>query len=69
MSKKKKQLKAVQAAKMRKKRRNKRRKRIFVLTAEVIILTFLLGTAYVMAKYDKIQRVEIDSELRLMRAL
>lgn len=62
MSKKKKQLKAVQAAKMRKKRRNKRRKRIFVLTAEVIILTFLLGTAYVMAKYDKIQRVEIDSE-------
>ena len=62
MSKKKKQLKAVQAAKMRKKRRNKGRKRIFVLTAEVIILTFLLGTAYVMAKYDKIQRVEIDSE-------
>lgn len=62
MSKKKKQLKAVQAAKMRKKRRNKRRKRVFVLTAEVIILTFLLGTAYVMAKYDKIQRVEIDSE-------
>lgn len=62
MSKKKKQLKAVQAAKMRKRRRNKRRKRIFVLTAEVIILTFLLGTAYVMAKYDKIQRVEIDSE-------
>lgn len=62
MSKKKKQLKGVQAAKMRKKRRNKRRKRIFVLTAEVIILTFLLGTAYVMAKYDKIQRVEIDSE-------
>ena len=62
MSKKKKQLKAVQAAKMRKKRRNKRRKRIFVLTAEVIILTFLLGTAYVMAKYDKIQRVESDSE-------
>lgn len=62
MSKKKKQLKAVQAAKMRKKRRNKRRKRIFVLTAEVLILTFLLGTAYVMAKYDKIQRVEIDSE-------
>lgn len=62
MSKKKKQLKAVQAAKMRKKRRNKRRKRIFVLTAEVIILAFLLGTAYVMAKYDKIQRVEIDSE-------
>lgn len=62
MSKKKKQLKAVQAAKMRKKRRNKRKKRIFVLTAEVIILTFLLGTAYVMAKYDKIQRVEIDSE-------
>lgn len=47
---------------MRKKRRNKRRKRIFVLTAEVLILTFLLGTAYVMAKYDKIQRVEIDSE-------
>lgn len=62
MSKKKKQLKAVQAAKMRKKRRNKRRKRILVLTAEVLILTFLLGTAYVMAKYDKIQRVEIDSE-------
>ncbi len=62
MAKKKKQLKSVQAAKMRKKRRNRRRKRAILLAFEVIILVMLLGTAYVMAKYDKFQTVAIDTE-------
>lgn len=58
----KRQLKAVQAAQARKKRRNRRKKRIAILVAEIIILLMLSGTAYVMAKYDKFQRVSIDSE-------
>lgn len=58
----KKQLKAVQAAKARKKRRNRRRKRAVILAVEIIILLLLSGTAYVMAKYDKFQRVSIDSD-------
>lgn len=57
-----KNLKAVQAAKARKKRRNRRRKRAIVLAIEVIILLALSCTAFVMAKYDKFQRVEIDSD-------
>ena len=56
------QLKAVQAAKARKKRRNRRKKRAMILIAEVIILLLLSGTAYVMAKYDKFQRVDINSD-------
>lgn len=55
-------LKAVQAAKARKKRRNRRRKRAIVLAVEVIILLALSCTAFVMAKYDKFQRVVINSD-------
>lgn len=62
MAKRKKQLKAVQAAQIRKKRRSRRRKRVLVLGLEMIILLLLLGTAYVMAKYDKIQQVVIDTD-------
>ena len=56
------QLKAVQAAKARKKRRNRRKKRAIILIVEIIILLMLSGTAYVMAKYDKFQKVEINSD-------
>lgn len=62
MAKRKKQLEAVKAAQARKKRRGKRRKRALVLVLEMVILLLLLGTAYVMAKYDKIQQVVIDSD-------
>ncbi len=62
MAKKDRQLKAVQAAKARKKRRNRGRRRILVLSIEVIVLVLLLGTAYVMKKYDKIQKVNIDKD-------
>lgn len=58
----KKKLKAVQAAQTRKRKRNKRKKRALILGIEIIILLFLLGTAYVMAKYDKFQSVSINSE-------
>lgn len=62
MAKKDRQLKAVQAAKARKKRRSRRRRRVLVLSIEVIVLVLLLGTAYVMKKYDKIQKVNIDKD-------
>ena len=62
MAKKDRQLKAVQAAKARKKRRSRRRRRVLVLSIEMIILVLLLGTAYVMKKYDKIQKVNIDKD-------
>lgn len=58
----KKELAAIRAAKARKKRRNRRKKRIIILTLEVIVLMFLMGTAFVMAKYDKFQRVSIESD-------
>lgn len=60
--KKQKQLKAAQAAKARKIKRRRRKKRVAVLVLEVLILTILAGTAYVMAKYDKFQRVAIDKD-------
>lgn len=62
MAKRKRQLKAVQAAKLRKKRRSRRRKRALLLAFEIIILMMLMGTAYVMAKYEKFQTVTIDTE-------
>lgn len=62
MAKKKRQLKAVQAAKARKKRRSRKRKRAVILALEIIILMLLMGTAYVMAKYDKFQTVSIDAD-------
>lgn len=62
MAKRKRQLKAVQAAKLRKKRRSRRRKRALLLAFEIIILMILMGTAYVMAKYEKFQTVTIDTE-------
>lgn len=52
---------AVRAARARKKRRNRKRKRAIVLIVEVLILTVLIGTAYVTAKFDKFQTVKIDS--------
>ena len=62
MARKKQQLKAVRTAKARKKRRNRRRRRAVLLAFEIIILMLLLGTAYVMAKYDKFQTVNIDAD-------
>ncbi|WP_418540551.1 LCP family protein [Massilistercora timonensis] len=62
MARKKQQLKAVRTAKARKKRRNRRRRRAVLLAFEIIILMLLLGTAYVMAKYDKFQTVTIDAD-------
>ena len=61
MTRKKKKLKAVRAAEARKRRRNRKRKRAVILALEVIILLLLLATAYVMAKYDKFDTVEINS--------
>lgn len=62
MARKTKSLKAVEAAKARKKRRSRRKRRIVLLGMEIIILMLLLGTAYVMAKYDKFQTVAIDAD-------
>lgn len=53
---------AAQAARARKKRKSKRKKRIVILLLEVFILTLLLGTVYVMAKYNKFQTVTLDKE-------
>ena len=58
----KKELAAIRAAKARKKRRNRKKRRAIILALEVIILMFLLCTAFVMAKYDKFQKVDIDPE-------
>ena len=56
----KRELAAIRAAKARKKRRRKKRLRAVIRFLETIILIMLMGTAYIMAKYDKFQRVEID---------
>lgn len=58
----KKELAAIRAAKARKKRRNRRRRRAIILTLEIIILMVLMGTAFVMAKYDKFQKVDIEKD-------
>ncbi len=55
-----KKLKAAQAVRARKKRR--RRRRVFILVFEVLILSLLMGTVYVMAKYNKFQTVSINEE-------
>lgn len=55
------ELAAVRAAKARKRRRRKKRLRAVILFFETIILIALMGTAYVMAKYDKFQLVGIDN--------
>lgn len=60
--KKQRQLTAAQAAKARKKRKSRRKKRIAILVLEVFILALLLGTVYVMAKYNKFQTVTIDKD-------
>lgn len=62
MTGKKKQLKAVQAEKNRKKRKSRRKKRTVILVLEVLVLSLLLGTVYVMAKYNKFQTVTIDTD-------
>lgn len=62
MAKRKNELKAVKRAKARERQKNRRRKRAIILGVEVVILLFLLGTMYVMAKYDKFQTVRINSE-------
>lgn len=51
------ELAAVRAARARKKRRRKKRIRAVILFFETIILIMLMGTAYIMAKYDKFQLV------------
>lgn len=53
------ELAAVRAAKARKRRRRKKRLRAVILFLETIILIMLMGTAYIMAKYDKFQFVDI----------
>lgn len=58
----KRELAAIRAAKARKKRRRRKRLRAVILFLETIILIMLMGTAYVMAKYDKFQRVNIDKD-------
>ena len=57
----KRELAAIRAAKARKKRRRRKRLRAVILFLETIILIMLMGTAYIMAKYDKFQRVDIDN--------
>lgn len=52
---------AVRAARARKKRRRKKRIRAVILFFETIILFMLMGTAYIMAKYDKFQLVGMDN--------
>ncbi len=59
---KRKELPAIRAAKARKKRRRRKRIRKFILTFEIIILMALLGAAFVMAKYGKFQKVDIDKD-------
>lgn len=59
---KKEEFKAVQAVKSRKKKKARKRRRALVLIMEVIVLTLLAGTAYVMAKYDRFQTVAIDED-------
>lgn len=59
---KKKELAAIRAAKARKRRRRRRRLRAVILMFETIILLSLLSVAFVMAKYDKFQRVNIDKD-------
>lgn len=61
----KKELAAIRAAKARKKRRRRRRLRAVILMFETLILIMLMGTAYVMAKYDKFQRVDIDDDIEI----
>ena len=56
------ELAAIRAAKARKRRRRKKRLRAAIIFIETFILIMLMGTAYVMAKYDKFQRVEIDKD-------
>ena len=48
-------LKAAKAERVAKKRRAKRRKRALVLLVEVIIFCSLIGTGYIMTKYNKFQ--------------
>lgn len=54
------ELAAIRAAKARKKRRRQRKIRKIILAVEIIILMILLGTTFVMAKYGKFQKVDID---------
>ncbi len=62
MTRRKKQLKAARAAEARKKRRNRKKKRIIILVLEIIILFLLLAVAYLMAKYDKFQSVQLNDK-------
>lgn len=55
------ELAAVRAARARKRRRRKKRIRAVILFLETIILIMLMGTAYIMAKYDKFQLVGMDN--------
>lgn len=59
---KKQELAAVRAAKARKRQRQKRKRRRIIIIVEVIILLALLVTAFVMAKFGKLQRVDLPKE-------
>lgn len=58
----KRELAAIRAAKARKRRRRRRRLRAVILMFETMILLSLMAVAFVMAKYDKFQRVNIDKD-------
>lgn len=62
MAKKKQSLKAVDAVKARKNKRSRKKRRAVLLGVEIILLLFLIGVAFVMAKYDKFQTVAIDAD-------
>lgn len=62
MARKKRELKAVKRAKARERKKNRRKRRAVILAVEIIILLFLLGAMYVMAKYDKFQTVTINAD-------
>lgn len=61
MKSKKRSLREVKAERLAKKRRIKRRKRMVFLLVEVLLLVFLLGVAYAVQKFEKIQSDSYDS--------
>lgn len=59
---KKRELAAVQAAKARKKQRQKRKIRRTIIVIESIILAILIVVAFVLAKFGKLQKVDLSKE-------
>lgn len=63
MAKKRRSLREAKAEKAAKKRRAKRRKRVIVLVLEILIFLLLLGTGYVMSKYEKMKTNDFDGNV------